>query len=154
MKISKTLFSILLISFLSFTAFQACSDEAGSPNTQNENSAEARASAPVPDGTITEQVQFLVDRDRYEEALAKLRNEDMEEPEIQIIVRDTHLHYGNWLMYQAETIHMTERMPMALAHFRRVLQLDPNNRQAQANIQQIEEIYESLGREIPDGIAE
>lgn len=126
----------------------ACSD-AGSQNQAQ--SAELR---PVPEGPLVVQVQFLVDEDRYEEALAKLREEDGSNPEIMAMLRDTHLHYGTWLMYHAEMIHMTERMPMALSHFRRVLELDPQNRQAQANIRQIEDIYRSMNREIPQGVAE
>lgn len=126
----------------------ACSD-AGSQNGQ-----EASAPRAVPDGPLVVQVQFLVDEDRYEEALGKLRQEDAANPEIMVMLRDTHLHYGTWLMYHAETIHMTERMPMALAHFRRVLELDPQNRQAQANIRQIEDIYRSMNRDIPQGVAE
>ncbi len=126
----------------------ACSD-AGSQNQSGDGELQA-----VPDGPLTVQVQFLVDEDRYEEALTKLRKEDGSNPEIMVMLRDTHLHYGTWLMYHAEMIHMTERMPMALAHFRRVLELDPQNRQAQANIRQIEDIYQSMNREIPQGVAE
>ncbi|MCC5933957.1 MAG: hypothetical protein LAT75_06115 [Candidatus Cyclonatronum sp.] len=126
----------------------ACSD-AGS-----QNQPDAAGQNAVPDGPLVMQVQFLVDEDRYEEALGKLRQEDAADPEIMVLLRDTHLHFGTWLMYHAETIHMTERMPMALSHFRRVLELDPQNRQAQANIRQIEDIYRSMNRDIPQGVAE
>lgn len=130
--------TLILVLFIS-----ACASEQVSPEN-----------APVPEGSLTQQIQFLVDNNRFDEALDKLRMEDSSEPRIMIMIRDTHLHYGNWLMYHAETIHMTERMPKALRHFRRVLEIDPNNRTARSNIEQIEAIYAQLGRPVPEGVAE
>lgn len=121
----------------------ACSNE--SPSSE---------SPEIPDGTTEEQVQYLVDNNRFDEALDILKKENQDEESTIIMTRDTHLLYGNWLMYHADTIHMTERMPKALRHFRRVLEIDPNNRQARSNIDQIESIYEQMGRPIPEGIAE
>jgi tetratricopeptide (TPR) repeat protein len=121
----------------------ACSSEKTSPEN-----------APVPEGSLSQQIQFLVDNNRFDEALDKLRKEDASETRIIVMIRDTHLLYGNWLMYHAETIHMTERMPKALRHFRRVLEIDPNNRTARSNIEQIEAIYAQLGRPVPEGVAE
>jgi DNA-directed RNA polymerase subunit F len=45
-------------------------------------------------------------------------------------------------------------MPEALRHYRKVVELDPENAQAKAEIEQIEGIYRSLDREIPQGVAE
>jgi hypothetical protein len=42
----------------------------------------------------------------------------------------------------------------ALRHFRKVLQLDPGNSRAQAEIDQIEGIYTQMGRPIPEGVAD
>jgi len=130
--------TLILVLFIS-----ACASEQVSPEN-----------APVPEGPLTQQIQFLVDNNRFDEAFDKLRLEDSSEPRIMIMIRDTHLHYGNWLMYHAETIHMTERMPEALRHFRRVLEIDPNNRTARSNIEQIEAIYAQLGRPVPEGVAQ
>lgn len=110
--------------------------------------------APVPDGPPEVQVQYLVDNNRYDEALDKLGNLNQSDTTTIIMLRDTHLHYGNWLMYHADTIHMSDRMPKALRHFRRVLEIDPDNRQARSNIDQIESIYRQMGRDIPEGVAE
>jgi hypothetical protein len=38
----------------------------------------------------------------------------------------------------------------ALKHYRRILELDPSNAEAQRNKTQIEEIYTSMGRPIPN----
>lgn len=108
----------------------------------------------MPDGTLQEQIQFLVNENLFDEALQRLRVEDKNDSSIMVMLRDTHLLYGNWLMYHAETIHMTDRMPKALRHFRRVLEIDPNNRTARSNIDQIETIYRQMGRDIPEGVAE
>ncbi len=110
--------------------------------------------AAIPDGPIEQQVQFLVDQDRYEEALDILREADQDDRRVAVMTRDTHLLYANWLMHSADSIHMTERMPLALQHFRRVLELDSENQIALASIEQIESIYQQMGREIPQGVAE
>ncbi len=65
-----------------------------------------------------------------------------------------HLDYGIFLEYYGEHLGMRERMSGSLAHFRRTLQLDPNNEKAAAEIGQIEGIYKQMGREVPQGIAE
>lgn len=128
----------------------------------SDNSDDAKASAqeqemsqePVPEGPVLEQVQFLVDNNRFEEALEKLKAEDTSEPQIRTALRDTHFLYGEWLMYHADSVQMNVRMPTALRHFRRVVEMEPDNEAAQANIQQIESVYRSMDRPIPEGIAE
>jgi hypothetical protein len=128
----------------------------------SDNSDDANASAqeqemsqePVPEGPVLEQVQFLVDNNRFEEALEKLKAEDTSEPQIRTALRDTHFLYGEWLMYHADSVQMNVRMPTALRHFRRVVEMEPDNEAAQANIQQIESVYRSMDRPIPEGIAE
>lgn len=109
---------------------------------------------PVPEGTVQEQVQFLVDADRYPEALDILRETSSDETEIQVMLRDVHLLYGIWLVDHAQNMDMRVNMPEALRHFRRVLEFDPDNSIAWAHIQQIESVYRSLNREIPQGVAE
>jgi len=64
-----------------------------------------------------------------------------------------HYNYGIYLEYYANSIEMKTRMTDALKNFRRVLELDPENTQAQAEIEQIEAIYRSMGRDVPTGVA-
>jgi len=148
MKLTQYTYTFLLL-FLSMT-LAACS---GSDEAPDQYTEPAPVEA-VPEGSLVDQVQFLVNADRFEDALDLLRHEDLDDTQIKAMVRDTHLLYANWLMHHAESIHMTERMPKALAHFRRVLELDPDNSKAKADLQQIEEIYRSMGRDIPQGVAE
>jgi tetratricopeptide (TPR) repeat protein len=56
---------------------------------------------------------------------------------------------ANYLMFQADLPPKKKYRP-ALKRYRRVLQLDPNNKEAAANKQQIEDIYQSMGMPIPD----
>ena len=56
---------------------------------------------------------------------------------------------ANYLMFQADLPPKKKYRP-ALKRYRRVLQLDPNNKEAAANKQQIEDIYKSMGMPVPD----
>ena len=59
-----------------------------------------------------------------------------------------HMVAGNYLMFEANLSPKKKYKP-ALKHYRRVLELDPSNAEAVRNKTQIEEIYTSMGREIP-----
>jgi len=59
-----------------------------------------------------------------------------------------HMSAGNYLMFEANLSPKKKYKP-ALKHYRRVLELDPSNAEAQRNKTQIEEIYTSMGRPIP-----
>jgi tetratricopeptide (TPR) repeat protein len=103
---------------------------------------------------LQEQIQILVDHDRYEQALDLLRDAGQKDPQVIHLKRDTHLLYGIWLTYSADSIQMPERMSGALRHYRRVLELDPDNRRAKNEIDQIEGIYQQMGRPVPEGVAD
>lgn len=74
------------------------------------------------------------------------------------ILLDAHLAYASWLEYfgvdTKNPASMKEVMPAALQHYRRVLQLDPFNEKAKSEISQIESIYKSMNRDVPQGVAE
>ncbi len=97
--------------------------------------------------------QFLSEK-RYEEALGILRESDGDTEELESLKVRTHLAYANYLTHEADHLGMGERMADALKHFRRVVELDPDNSQAQTHIDLIEGIYEQMDRDIPEGIAE
>lgn len=56
---------------------------------------------------------------------------------------------ANFLMFEADLPPKDKYKP-ALVRYRRVLQLDPKNTEAAQNKKQIEEIYESMGKPIPN----
>jgi hypothetical protein len=60
-----------------------------------------------------------------------------------------HMAAGNYLMFEANLSPKKKYKP-ALKHYRRVLELDPSNVEATRNKQQIEDIYTSMGRPIPN----
>jgi len=154
-------FSLLAI-ILAFTLFSlACSSDQPEQDPSEYSITEAPREAEVsshtaPSGaSLEERVQFYVDHDQYEDALDELRNADSSGGNVMIMKRDTHLHYATWLMNTAvQHGHMADNMPKSLRHFRRVLEIDPDNRQARTNIDQIEGIYRQMGRDVPEGVAE
>ncbi|MCX6163735.1 MAG: hypothetical protein NTU73_02550 [Ignavibacteriae bacterium] len=64
------------------------------------------------------------------------------------LLLDKHMAAGNYLMFQAD-LNPKKKYGPALKHFKRVLELDPNNQEAMNNRMQIEDIYNSMGRPIP-----
>jgi len=62
---------------------------------------------------------------------------------------DKHMAAGNYLMFEANLSPKKKYKP-ALKHYRRILELDPSNVEASRNKQQIEDIYTSMGRPIPN----
>lgn len=126
-----------------------------------------------------EEVQNLLDEGKYIAAVSQLNRagqlkemdrkimhatygrilETLREQEgVEEQLATAHLGYGIWLVYYGVDLtdqnSMKEIMPMALRHFRRVLELDPSSDKAQSEIAQLEGIYRSLGREVPQGVAE
>lgn len=104
---------------------------------------------------IVSAVQHYNETDQYDDAFEVLGSSLAKEHEHYEQLRlATHLNYALYLTYEAEQVPMTQRMPDALRHFRRVLELDPQNERAEAEIALIESIYNQLGRDIPEGVAE
>ncbi len=56
---------------------------------------------------------------------------------------------ANYLMYEANLSPKKKYKP-ALKRYNRVLELDPNNTEAKDNKKQIEDIYQSMGKPIPN----
>ena len=61
---------------------------------------------------------------------------------------DKQMEAANYLMFQADLPPKQKYRP-ALKRYRRVLELDPSNQEAAANKKQIEDIYKSMGMDIP-----
>ncbi len=59
------------------------------------------------------------------------------------------LRAANYLMFEAD-LPPKEKYKPALQRFRRVLELDPKNEEALANKTEIEDIYKSMGKPIPN----
>ncbi len=147
------LFSQILLILGALVVFSGCSETQESETS----SVELKVTAEKPDNfeslPLVEKIEFHIENDQYDDALNLLRPLDENDQQIKELLIATHMTYGLNLTYGSLTDQRT-RMPEALRQFRRVLELDPSNTSAQAEIDQIEGIYRSMNREIPQGVAE
>ncbi|MDG5766873.1 hypothetical protein QA596_05290 [Balneolales bacterium ANBcel1] len=115
-------------------------------------------------GNLQDAVAQHIEAREFEEAFEQLNSAEdragrdgAEGPDPQQITRlraEAHLAYANYLTHEADHLAMGERMSDALRHYRRVLELDQNNSQAQTHVELIESIYRQMDRDIPVGVAE
>ena len=97
---------------------------------------------------LAEQIDRLIENDRYETALSLLEGMDREDPEVRLQLEKTHLNYGLYSMNTFDQTEMRTRMNNALVQFTEVLRINPNNGMAREQIQQIMMIYDTIpGRE-------
>ena len=101
-----------------------------------------------PNLTLSEQVDLLIEQNRYTTALEILYDEEIDDPEIRSLLEKTYLNYGLHSMNTFDQTEMRTRMNNALAQFTEVLKLNPNNVVAREQIGQILTIYDTIpGRE-------
>jgi len=100
--------------------------------------------------TLTEQIDLLIEENRYDRALEILNNEERDDPEIRNLLEKTHLNYGLYSMNTFDQTEMRTRMNNALSQFTEVLRLNPNNIVAREQITQILTIYDTIPNREPD----
>ena len=101
-----------------------------------------------PNLTLSEQVDLLIEQNRYTTALELLYDKELDDPEIRSLLEKTHLNYGLHSMNTFDQTEMRTRMNNALSQFTEVLRLNPNNVVAREQISQILTIYDTIpGRE-------
>ncbi len=113
----------------------------------------ASCSGPEPQ-TLEAQVAGLLEQNEHEQALELLGDAGEDHPGAEELRVQVHLAYANYLTHEADHLAMGARMATALRHYRRVAELDPGNSRALTHIELIEGIYEQMGRNIPEGVAE
>ncbi len=104
--------------------------------------------------TLEARVASLLEQNEHEPALELLADADDDHPGVEELRVQVHLAYANYLTHEADHLAMGARMATALRHYRRVAELDPGNSQALTHIELIEGIYDQMGRDIPEGVAE
>ena len=62
---------------------------------------------------------------------------------------DAYMRFADYMQYESPVSPRQGKYHRALIEYRHVLELDPANEKAEAEIKQIEDIYRSMGREIP-----
>lgn len=92
----------------------------------------------------TKAVQLMKDADDADEKYQQTKSEADKKECI-----NKQLTAANYLMFEANLPSKKKYRP-ALKRYRRVLELDPSNKEAKDNKEQIEEIYESMGMPIPN----
>ena len=129
------LFSISLITALGLL-ITACGNN--TPDIVNED-------LPLP-----QKIDRLIEANEYEAALSLLSEEDREDPEIRMLLEKTHLNYGLHSMNTFDQTEMRTRMNNALTQFTEVLKINPQNRVARDQIEQIMAIYATIPNRQPE----
>lgn len=100
--------------------------------------------------TINNQIEALLDADRYMDALELLTNLENTE-EINSLREIIHLNYGLFLEYRDSNVsNMRDKMNGALRQYIEVLKINPDNEKAITEIEQILEIYSTFPDRSPD----
>jgi hypothetical protein len=149
------IFAVLLISGCSkMEEKKVNQNEIKSPSSNMQN---PHTQGNMPDGQVTDKTDMAPETavDEKADKLIKDAN-DFEEVfkksntiENKSTLIEKHMAAGVYLMYQAN-LNPKKKYGPALKHFKRVLELDPNNKEAMSNRMQIEDIYNSMGRPIPN----
>lgn len=99
----------------------------------------------APETSTDEKAEKLVKE--ADEMESNYRKNNTEQNKKELI--EKHMAAGNYLMFEAKLSPKKKYGP-ALKQFKRVLELDPSNQDAMNNKAQIEDIYNSMGRPIPN----
>lgn len=99
---------------------------------------------------IEERINYLIEDDRYEDALDALEDEDRNDPDIRRLLEKTYLNYGLHNMNTFDETEMRTRMNDALRQFTEVLKINENNDMARNQINQILQIYDTIPDRQPE----
>lgn len=99
--------------------------------------------------TLEQQVNSLLNEQNFDEAISLL-NDQPESESVSELKENVHLQHGIYLIYNADPAEMRENANNALREFIAVLEINPNNEKARAEIQQIINIYRSFPNRQPD----
>lgn len=99
-------------------------------------------------GGAVEDAQKLVKDGKFDEAIALLEKGDAKQPAVSKALVDAHMAKADKFMYDDKQPPRV-RYTTALREYRKVLAYDKSNKKAAENIKTIEDIYKSMGREVP-----
>jgi FPC/CPF motif-containing protein YcgG len=101
---------------------------------------------------LEKQVEQFISEDNYTDALSLLNDADPANTEADIpeLKEKAHLNYGLYLEYRGpEDSSMRDRMTSALEQYIEVLNINPQNEKARAEIKQIMGIYDTMPDKSP-----
>jgi hypothetical protein len=99
--------------------------------------------------TLDQQVDVLINEQKFDEALVLLNDQPASES-VSSLKERVHLQHGIYLIYNADPSQMRENANNALREFIAVLEINPDNEKARAEIQQIINIYKTFQNRQPD----
>lgn len=94
----------------------------------------------------------LVNTGNFEEGIAQLEDLYKSTPDdiaLKQSLVSAHMKYGNYFMYN-DTLAPRVKYPNALKHYKAVLKIDESNADAKDKANQIIEIYQMMGRAVPE----
>ncbi len=100
--------------------------------------------------SLEEEVDYLIEHDEYDNALDLLSREDNQNESVKRLLEKTYLNYGLYNMNTFDEREMRTRMNEALRQFTEVLRINPQNRVARTQIDQILQIYETIPNREPE----
>ena len=95
-----------------------------------------------------EDAQKLIREGKFDEAIALLEKADAKQPATVKALAAAHMAKADAFMHN-DQLPPARRYTTALREYRKVLEYDKTNKQAQDNVKLIEDIYKSMGREVP-----
>lgn len=99
---------------------------------------------------LNDRIDYLIEDNRYQEALDILEDEDQSDSNVQTLREKTHLNYGLHSMNTFDQSEMRTRMNNALRQFTEVLKINPQNDVARNQIEQILQVYSTIPDRQPD----
>ena len=95
-----------------------------------------------------EDAQKLLKDGKFDDAIALLEKGDTKQPATTKALVQAHMAKADWFMNN-DQVPPRVKYTTALREYRKVLVYDKTNKKAQDNIKTIEDIYKSMGREVP-----
>jgi hypothetical protein len=162
-QLKNNLFLALLFTF-AVIAFSSCTKEVPKELLNTNKEQKPMTNQNMPDDSIHRNLKpgsdQMTDANSQDgDKLAETLSEDADNADVKYeksksdadkkVCVEKQMEAANYLMFQADLPPKKKYRP-ALKRYNRVLQLDPNNKEAAANKQQIEDIYKSMGMPVPD----
>ncbi len=95
-----------------------------------------------------EDAQKLIKDGKYDEAIALLEKGNTKQPATAKVLAQAHMAKADFFMNN-DQFRPAVKYTTALREYRKVLDYDKTNAKAQQNVKTIEDIYKSMGREVP-----
>ena len=144
----------VLLPLLMVFALSACQQEtAEDMNTDEQQNpqmeAQKQPDADISTATLAEIDPLVEDFSNGVDKAQKRYDEDPSQANKEALVK-AYVAFGDYMTYESPVSPRKGKYRRALQEYRHALELDPSNEKVLAEIKQIEDIYKSMGRPIPN----